>query len=131
MRGQRPLARRLLPLWRVKTSLLRKPGRDEPLVRGRVVPFRRPARGGVPVARRRPSVIPASVVWFDQRRIATRRRLFPTLEWLVVGLAATLRLCLKRMVFACAGPRFLTAEAVTLGSAEHGGGNVSNEERSS
>ena len=100
MRDQRPLARRLLPLWRVKTSLLPKPGRDEPLVRGRVVAFCRPARGGVPVARGRPSAIPASVVWFDQRRIATRRRkLFSTLEWLVVGLAATLLLCLKSMVF--------------------------------
>jgi len=64
------------------------------------VPFRRPARGGVPVAWRRPTVIPASVVWFDQRRIAPRRRkLFPTLEWLVVGLAATLLLCLASMLF--------------------------------
>ena len=100
MGGQRPLARRLLPPWRVETSRLPKPGRDEPLVRGRVVAFRRPARGGVPVARRRPSVIPVSVIWFDQRRIATRhRKLFPTPEWLVVGLAATLLLYLAGMVF--------------------------------
>jgi len=85
----------------VQTSLLPKPGSDTPLVRGRVVAFRRPARGSMRVARRPLPVISASVVWFDQRQGATRRRrLFVTLEWQVVGLVATLLLCIASIVFA-------------------------------
>src|SRR5262245_25866950 len=138
MRGRPPVARRLLPPWCVGPSLSPKAGRDEPPARGHVVAFRLPARGGMLVARRRPSAIPASVVWFERRRITTRRRRLLPLEWIVVAVVATALLALASVVFDSAGleaegryePGFLTAGAVTVGSAEYGGGDVSNEERS-
>jgi len=72
----------------VATNLSPKLCGDAPVVRGRVVAFRRPARGRGRVARRPSTAIPAS-------QSATRHsKYFLTLEWQVAGLVAILLLCL-------------------------------------
>ena len=70
-----------------------KDGREVPLVRGRVVTFRPPARIAVPAARRTPQLVPGVVVPLDGWRYSRRRPgLFPKMEWFVVGSVATLLL---------------------------------------